>query len=88
MSDDPESPKMVKTVPTEIEAAAIVAQLAAHGINASTTGNFTSGFRAEAPGWVQVIVKAEDFEQAEQILAKTDEKPVDWSKVDVGDPED
>ena len=27
MSDDPESPKMVKTVPTEIEAAAIVAQL-------------------------------------------------------------
>ena len=89
MSTDPESPKVVKSVPSEIEGAAIVATLADHGIKASTTGDFTSGFRAEAPGWVEVVVKAEDFERAEKILSThLDEKPVDWSKVDVGEPDD
>ena len=64
MSTDSESPKTVRSVPSEIEGAAIVAALADHGIKASTTGDFTAGFRAEAPGWVQVVVRAEDFEQA------------------------
>ena len=88
MSTDPESPKTVKSVPSEIEGAAIVAALSEHGIKASTTGDFTSGFRAEAPGWVQVVVRSEDFEKAEQILKQLDDKPVDWSKVDVGEPEE
>ena len=88
MSTKPESPKTVRSVPSEIEGAAIVAALADHGIKASTTGDFTSGFRAEAPGWVQVVVRSEDFEQAEQILSQLDAKQVDWSKVDVGEPED
>ena len=88
MSADPNSPKVVKSVPSEVEGAAIVASLAEHGIKASTTGDFTSGFRAEAPGWVEVVVKAEDFERAEKILAQLDDKPVDWSKVDVGEPDE
>lgn len=88
MSIDPDSPTTVKSVPSEIEGAAIVAALAEHGIKASTTGDFTAGFRAEAPGWVQVVVKHQDLEQAKQVLAQLDANPVDWSKVDVGEADE
>ena len=88
MSNDPNSPTTVKSVPSEIEGAAIVAALAEHEIKASTTGDFTSGFRAEAPGWVSVVVKHRDVERAKQILSQLESKPVDWSKVDVGEPVD
>jgi uncharacterized membrane protein YdbT with pleckstrin-like domain len=42
------------------------------------TGRFTSGFRAEAPGDVRVIVFLEDLERARSLLAEThsdDESP-------------
>jgi len=90
MNVDPESPRAVRTVPSELEAAAIIAALTNHGIEALTTGEYTSGFRAEAPGWVKVVVKYRDLEQADHILAQLEENPdtVDWSKVDVGTPDD
>ena len=54
------------------------------------TGGFTAGFRAEAPGDVQIIVRQADLEQARRALEKIQgEQPeIDWSKVDVGKPED
>lgn len=86
MNVDPNSPKAVRTVPSELEAAAIITALANHGIEASTTGDYTSGFRAEAPGWVKVVVKYRDLKQADQILAQLEANPdtIDWSKIDVG----
>jgi len=68
MSDN--IPSTLTTVPTEHEAAMIVALLAALGIKAHTTGDFTAGFRAEAPGSVQVQVKAVDLPQARQALVE------------------
>ena len=67
-SDDPNNPAVVKSVTSDVEAAVIVNALAAHGIEASTTGGFTSGFRAEAPGDIDVVVRQSDLERAKQIL--------------------
>ena len=89
MSSDPNNPEVVTSVQNEIEASGIVASLADHGIQATTTGGFTAGFRAEAPGEVQIVVKSEDLARAKQLLAEIEQQrsDVDWSQVDVGEPE-
>ena len=46
----------------------IVAALADLGIEAHATGDITAGFRAEAPGDVQIQVRAVDLPQARQAL--------------------
>ena len=78
------------SVPTEVEASVIVAALAERNIRATTTGEFTAGFRAEAPGWVQILVAEDDLQRAKEILQEVgeDTTDVDWSQVDVGEPEE
>ena len=90
MPADPNNPEVLTSVRTDVEAAAIVGALAALGIEASTTGGYTAGFRAEAPGFVNVIVKYADLHRARNALAeiKRDQTDVDWSQVDVGEPEE
>ncbi len=87
MPVDPQSPVEVAKVPTDIEAASLITVLQEAGIKATATGSYTSGFRAEAPGWVAVVVREEDRQRAEKILQQIDRQPVDWSQVDVGKPE-
>ncbi len=88
MAGDLNNSRVLLSVPNEVEAAGIVTALAAYDIWATTTGGFTSGFRAEAPGYVQVIVKQADLDRAKRALAEIQggEAEVDWSKVDVGKP--
>ena len=64
--------------------------LAGYDIEAFATGGATAGFKAEAPGSVQVLVRRADLERAERALAEIekDEGEIDWSKIDVGEPED
>ena len=90
MTTDPNNPEILARVPSDIEAATIVSALAERGINASTTGGYTAGFLAEAPGDINVIVRHEDFNQAKQVLAEIDQDQidVDWSQVDVGEPDE
>ena len=90
MSTDPNNPEVLTSVSSDIEAAVIVAALTERGIEASTTGGYTAGFRAEAPGGVNVIVRHLDLERAKDVLAeiKQDRPEIDWSQVDVGDPEE
>jgi hypothetical protein len=57
-------------VPNDIQAAAIVNALADRGIQATVTGSYTSGFRAEAPGWVSVVVRRMDLDLARQTLGE------------------
>ena len=89
MPTDLNEPAVVARVANEIEAAPIVALLAQHGIDASTTGGFTAGFRAEAPGEVCVIVRYGELPRARQLLADSPplQDDVDWSEIDVGEPE-
>ncbi len=70
MAQDPNSPRVLLTTRNEVEAAGIVTALAACDIEASITGGFTSGFKAEAPGNVQVLVRSADLERAKQALAE------------------
>ena len=90
MSDHPQHIVRLTSMPTEREAAMIVAALEQNGITSTMSGQFTAGFRAEAPGWVQVLVAEEDLGRAEEVLAEIrgEQDDVDWSQVDVGQPED
>jgi hypothetical protein len=90
MSTDPNELKVVASVPNEMEAGAIVNALEQKGIQAIATGEYTSGFRAEAPGEVKILVKSNEYEQAKQTLENSleDNDQIDWSNVDVGEPED
>ncbi len=74
---------------TEVEAAAIVGGLQQAGIKAVATGGYTAGFRAEAPGVVNVMVRETDVMRAQVVLAdlQKEDPQFDWSKVDVGTPE-
>jgi hypothetical protein len=85
-----ESLVLLDSTPTEIEAGVIVAALEHEGIQATMTGTQTAGFRAEAPGWVKILVAVNDLPRAKTVLDQLREKydHIDWSQVDVGEPEE
>jgi hypothetical protein len=80
---DPNSPQTVMNVPNDFEASLVIDKLAAAQILARAVGGYTSGFQAEAPGQVQVVVAQKDADRAREVLAdfKPDASKVDWSKV-------
>jgi predicted RNA binding protein YcfA (HicA-like mRNA interferase family) len=90
VSTDSKDLLILVSVPHEVEAAAIVAAMDQDGIQAVAAGGSTSGFKAEAPGEVQVLVKRSDAHRAQQTLQeiRSRECSIDWSEVDVGDPEE
>ncbi len=61
-------PETLVSVPNDLEAAMIVSTLAAQGVDATTSGEFTAGFRAEAPGEVKVLVRRSDLQKAQAAL--------------------
>jgi hypothetical protein len=73
-----------------MEAGVIVGGLEDRGIKATMSGVYTTNFRAEAPGWVEVLVYEQDLARAQEALAEIHEENdhIDWSAVDVGKPED
>jgi hypothetical protein len=85
MKSDPKQPETLLSVSTELEATAIVNVLTEYGIEAITVGGYTSGFKAEAPGSVAVVVKQADFDRARHALTEVRQQQgkIDWSKVDV-----
>lgn len=72
----------------EAEAAVIVNALANAGVTSKTHGEFTAGFRAEAPGEVKILIHPSDVGAAKAVLKdiETDEE-IDWDNIDVGEPE-
>lgn len=74
MGDDPNRVVVLTRVPTELHAAMIVAALDARGVQAQAAGALTSGFRAEAPGGVQILVRHCDLEQARLALQAIEEE--------------
>ena len=51
---------------------------------------YTSGLRAGPWNWVDIMVAEADLEKAKEILIQVQEENdhIDWSQVDVGEPED
>ena len=74
----------------EFEAGAVITALRERGVEASSIGGFTAGFIAEAPGYVKVVVRKLDLAAAQAALKdiRLHHDEIDWSKVDVGEPED
>ncbi len=68
--EDPKEPEVLISVPTEAEAAIIVAALVDEGIEAEATGGYTASFTTAAPGFAQVVVHQADLERAKEILAE------------------
>ncbi len=69
MSNDKNRPVTLLEVPSSTEAAMAVSVLEAHDIEATTAGDFTAGFIAEAPGRVRVLVKQSDLARAQLTLS-------------------
>ena len=67
-TSDPLSPRRLAAFQSEWQAEALVEALAGENIRAMAVGGFTSGFRAEAPGQVEVVVAARDLLRASEIL--------------------
>ena len=70
-------PETLISVTSDLEAAMIVSALAAHDIDATTTGGYTAGFRAEAPGEVSVLVRSSDLPAAQLLLREFDSRRED-----------
>lgn len=85
--NDPGNLKKLTETPTEADAVLICDALAEHGVRAVYNGAMVAGFRAEAPGMVRVLVRADELDLAKRLLAEEgiDSASVDWSQVDVGD---
>jgi len=67
----------------------VVAALEDEGIRAESD-EYTSGLRAGAWNWVVIMVAEQDLAKAQEVLAKVQEEndQIDWSQVDVGQPDD
>ena len=87
MSKRPDDLDVLTAVATEVEAAMIVDALKDEGIDASAEGGLTAGLRAEVPGDVRVIVRHEDIDKAQKVLAEYEkgQTDIDWSQVDLDD---
>jgi hypothetical protein len=85
MTTDRTSPRVLVSVPSEMEAAAVVQALGDRGILARTSGGWTSGFSAMAPGEVSVVVAEADLGRAQEALAeiRAGSAEIDWSAVDL-----
>jgi hypothetical protein len=90
MADLNENLARVTSVRTEMEGSVIVSGLEDRGIKATMSGVYTTNFRAEAPGWVEVLVAEHDLARAREALVEiqAENDHIDWSQVDVGQPED
>ena len=89
MGDPLEKTTTLTRVPSETEAAIVIAALNDEGIQAESD-EYTSGLRAGAWNWVDIMVAQEDFAKAKEVLARVQDENdhIDWSKVDVGEKED
>lgn len=63
-----QQPVILTSLPSEPQAAILVAALAGEGIHAEMSGVLTSGFRADAPGEVTILVMPDDLEKAQAVL--------------------
>lgn len=93
MASSPEHPEhivVVATAENELEAGVMVAALEEAGIKSTMSGAATADFRVAVPADVQILVAQEDEARAREVirLGEENKEEVDWSQVDVGEPED
>lgn len=62
--DDPTRPMKIETFNDNYQASILVARFEQNEIKATAVGGFVSGFQAESPGYVDVVVAQSDFDRA------------------------
>ena len=82
-ANDPSAPRKLATFNTNLEAEIMVSRLAEFGIKATAVGGFVSGFQAESPGYVDVVVTNLDFDNAEKVVASWDDGMTEHQNVQV-----
>jgi hypothetical protein len=89
MNSESSDLEVLVTVSNEVEAAAIVGALHEKGVQAVATGGYISGFKAEAPGDVRVLVRHSEADTARRMLdqIRQEQTDIDWSEIDVGEPD-
>jgi len=65
--DDPTRPMKLETFNDNFQASVLVTRLEEAGIKATAVGGFVSGFQAESPGYVDVVVVQSEFERAKSL---------------------
>ncbi len=75
MASDPNRPIVLTTAPSGAQATLMVGALRERGIEAWAVGELTSGFRAEAPGRVQILVRQADLADAQAALDAVQARP-------------
>ncbi len=89
MTDD-KSLVVLATFPDEALAQMLVDALADADIEAVLEGGVTSGFRAEAPGMVNVLIDERESDNARSVFEDWEHQgeAIDWDSVDLGTFED
>jgi len=70
---DPLGPRVLLSVRSEAEAAMWVDRLRQDGVRAMAVGDYSAGFRAEAPGLVNVVVPRHEYDRAKTVLDEATE---------------
>lgn len=65
--NDPTRPMKLETFNDNFQASVLVTRLEEVGIKATAVGGFVSGFQAESPGYVDVVVAQSEFQQAKSL---------------------
>lgn len=68
--NDPKEPVVLATLANEFEATLTADTLRDAGIEVVVEGEYTSGFRAIAPGDIILLVRQEQLERARKAMAK------------------
>ena len=68
MPNDPNRPKLLATLPTEVEAILVVSHLTGHGIKAHIAGSGSPGGWLEERFDTQVVVRETDFARAKELI--------------------
>ena len=89
MSIQPEHTSLLTSTPTETEAAIVLAALDQNGIRASSDA-VSSNLQAGPWNWVEIRVAEDDLPRAKELLEKVQRENahIDWSQIDIGEPED
>src|SRR2546425_388171 len=90
MAHDDDNLARFTSVRTEMEAGVIVSGLEDRGIQATMSGIHTANFRAEAPGWVEVLVAEDDLPRGQALFREGSREgdDINWSQIDVGAPDE
>ncbi len=86
----PEHLRVLWETPNDAYAAIVAEALEGEGLEAVVSGGAAANFTVGVPGWVQVLVAEADLPVAQNTLAKLKDEMshIDWSQVDVGEPEE